>query len=163
MHRLKNKTDVIGSMVLVDPPRSSEQAGTGELIDSQKIKDIPKSINLKKIRIKSDNTPLLKGPGTKYQKIGTAAKGDLFDLIRIERGYGKGQTWYLVEDATGSKFFVPSKQSRIIHEKSCTSRDISPRRKKTSAQKPQRSLRKNLKKLSYKNVKKFRWIKFKLL
>jgi general secretion pathway protein D len=118
MDRLKNKTDVIGSMVLVDPLRSNEQAGTGELIDSQKIKDIPKSINLKKIRIKNDSTPLLKGPGTQYQKIGTAAKGDLFDLIRVVRGYGKGQTWYLVEDATGSKFFVPSKQSRIIHEKS---------------------------------------------
>ena len=105
MHRLKNKTDVIDSMVLVDSASKDQQAGTGELIDSQKIKDIPKSINLKKIRIKSDSTPLLKGPGIQYQKIGTAAKGDLFDLIRIERGYGKGQTWYLVEDATGSKFF----------------------------------------------------------
>ena len=118
MHRLKNKTDVIDSMVLVDPPRSNQKAGTGELIDPQKIKDIPKSTNLKKVRIKSDSTPLLKGPGTQYQKIGTAIKGDLFDLIRVERGYGKGQTWYLVEDATGSKFFVPSKQSRVIHEKS---------------------------------------------
>lgn len=116
MHRLKNKTDVIDSMVL-DTTRSNQQTGTGELIDSQKIKDIPKSADLKKIRIKSDNTPLLKGPGTQYHKIGTAAKGDLFDLIRVERGYGKGQTWYLVEDATGSKFFVPSKQSRIVREK----------------------------------------------
>ena len=118
MHRLKNKTDVIDSMVLVDPASSDQQAGTGELIDSQKIKNIPKSTDLKKIRITSDSTPLLKGPGTQYQKIGTAEKGDLFDLIRVERGYGKGKTWYLVEDATGSKFFVPSKQSRVIHEKS---------------------------------------------
>lgn len=116
MHRLKNKTDVIDSMIL-DTTRSDQQAGKGELIDSQKIKDIPKSADLKKISITSDNTPLLKGPGTQYHKIGTAAKGDLFDLIRVERGYGKGQTWYLVEDATGSKFFVPSKQSRIIREK----------------------------------------------
>jgi general secretion pathway protein D len=118
MHRLKNKTDVIDSMVLVSPTSSDQQAGTGELIDSQKIKAIPKSTELKKIHIKGDNTPLLKGPGTQYQKIGTATKGDLFDLIRVERGYGEGQTWYLVEDATGSKFFVPSQQSRIIHEKS---------------------------------------------
>jgi general secretion pathway protein D len=104
--------------MVLDTTRRDQQAGTGELIDSQKIKDIPKSTDLKKIRIKSDSTPLLKGPGTQYQKIGTAAKGDLFDLIRVERGYEKGQTWYLVEDATGSKFFVPSKQSRIIREKS---------------------------------------------
>ena len=145
MHRLKNKTDVIGSMVLVESPRSNEQAGTGELIDSQKIKDIPKSINLKKIRIKSDNTPLLKGPGTKYQKIGTAAKGDLFELIRIERGYGKGQTWYLVEDATGSKFFVPSNQSRIIHEKSVrpvvstqAQKTVSPETSEISQEKPEK-------------------------
>ena len=145
MDRLKNKTDVIGSMVLVDPPNSNEQAATGELIDSQKIKDIPKSINLKKIRIKSDSTPLLKGPGSKYQKIGTAAKGDLFDLIRIERGYGKGETWYLVEDATGSKFFVPSKQSRIIHEKSVrpvmsaqAQKNVSPKTPEVSQEKPEK-------------------------
>jgi general secretion pathway protein D len=117
MHRLKNKTDVIDSMVLVDPTSSDQQAGKGELIDSQKIKDLPKSTDLKKIRITGDNTPLLKGPGVQYQKIGTATKGDLFDLIRVERGYGEGQTWYLVEDATGSKFFVPNKQSRIVREK----------------------------------------------
>ncbi len=118
MHRLKNKTDVIDAMVLVDPASSDQEAGTEELIDSQKIKAIPKSTNLNKVRIKGNNTPLLKGPGTQYQKIGTAEKGDLFDLIRVERGYGEGQTWYLVEDATGRKFFVPSLQSRIIREKS---------------------------------------------
>ena len=117
MHRLKNKTDVIDSMVLVDPTNSDQQAEKGELIDSQKIKDLPKSTDLKKIRITGDNTPLLKGPGVQYQKIGTATKGDLFDLIRVERGYGEGQTWYLVEDATGSKFFVANKQSRIVREK----------------------------------------------
>ncbi|MBC8285913.1 MAG: type II secretion system secretin GspD [Nitrospinae bacterium] len=115
MHRLKNKTDAVDSMVLPDPTISNEQAG--ELIDPQKIKDIPKSTHLKKVRITGDKTPLLKGPGSQYQKMGTAAKGDLFELIRVERGYGKGQTWYLVEDATGSKFFIPSQSSRIIREK----------------------------------------------
>jgi general secretion pathway protein D len=129
MHRLKNKTDVIDSMVLVKPTSSDQKDEAGELIDSQKIKDIPKSTDLKKIRVTGDNTPLLKGPGTQYQKIGTAAKGDLFDLIRVERGYGEGQTWYLVEDATGSKFFVPSNLSSIIQEKA------EPAVKTTQAQK----------------------------
>lgn len=117
MQRLQNKTDVIDSMVLPDPTSRSEKAGAEELIDPSKIRNIPKSAPLKKIRITGDNTPLRKGPGTKYQEIGTAAKGDLFDLIRVERGFGKGQTWYLVEDATGGKFFIPSKASRIVREK----------------------------------------------
>jgi len=115
MHRLKNKTDAVDSMIL--PDRGSEKTGAEELIDPKKIRDIPKSQHSKKIRITGDKTPLRKGPGTQYQKIGTAAKGDQFDLIRVERGYGKGQTWYLVEDATGSKFFIPSQSSRIIREK----------------------------------------------
>ena len=117
MQRLKNKTDVIDAMILPDQTSTDQQADTGELIDSQKIKGIPKSTVIKKIRILADNTPLLKGPGSQYQKIGSAIKDDLFDLIRVERGYGEGQTWYLVEDATGSKFFVPSRKSKIIHEK----------------------------------------------
>jgi general secretion pathway protein D len=116
MHRLKNKTDVVDSMVLSD--RSSEKTGAEELIDPEKIRDIPKSQHSKKIRVTGDNTPLRKGPGTQYQKIGTATKGDQFDLIRVERGFGKGQTWYLVEGATGGKFFIPSQSSRIIREKS---------------------------------------------
>jgi general secretion pathway protein D len=145
MHRLKNKTDVIDSMILVKPTSSDKQDAAGELIDAQKIKDIPKSTDLKKIRVTGDNTPLLKGPGTQYQKIGTAAKGDLFDLIRVERGYGEGQTWYLVEDATGSKFFVPSKQSRIIQEKAepavkttQAQKAVSPESIETNQEKPEK-------------------------
>jgi general secretion pathway protein D len=114
MHRLTNKADNIDSMVL---PNRHKNKKIEELIDPQKIKDIPKSAILKKIRITGSNAPLLKGPGSQYQKIRTATKGDLFDLIRVERGYGKGQTWYLIEDSTGSKFFISSQFSRIIREK----------------------------------------------
>ena len=120
MQRLKNKSDVIDSMVFKSPPRKSEKAETGDLIDSQKIKEIPKPVNLRKIRITKDNTPLRKGPGAQYHKLGTAAKDDLFELVRVERGYGNGQTWYLVEDITGRKFFVPSKSSLIFKEKAPT-------------------------------------------
>ena len=117
MYRLKNKTDVVDAMILPDLTSSGEKTGPEELIDPNKIKNIPESPRLKKIRITGNNTPLHKGPGAQYSKIGTAAKGDLFDLIRVERGYGKGQTWYLAEDATGGKFFISSQSSTIFREK----------------------------------------------
>ena len=117
MHRLKNKTDVVDAMILPDLTSSDEKTGPEELIDPNKIKNIPESQRLKKIRITGNNTPLHKGPGAQYSKIGTAAKGDLFDLIRVERGYGKGQTWYLAEDAAGGKFFISSQSSIIFREK----------------------------------------------
>ena len=117
MHRLKDKTDVVDAMILPDPASVDKKAGADELIDPDKIKNIPESKHQKRIRITNKNTSLHKGPGTQYPKIGTAAKGDLFDLIRVERGYGKGQTWYLAEDAAGGKFFIPSQSSTITREK----------------------------------------------
>ena len=118
MDRLKNKTDVVDSMIFPVPENVSEKAGPDELIDPEKIKNIPVSSRRKKISIIRDNTSLRKGPGTKYMEIGTATKGDQFDLLRVERGFGKGQTWYLVEDDTGNKFFISSKLSAITREKS---------------------------------------------
>ena len=117
MHRLKDKTDVVDAMILPDPASVDKKAGADELIDPDKIKNIPESKHQKRIRITNKNTSLHKGPGTQYPKIGTAAKGDLFDLIRVERGYGKGQTWYLAEDAAGGKFFISSQSSTITREK----------------------------------------------
>ena len=117
MHRLKNKTDVVDAMILPDPTSSAKKAGSEELIDPDKFKNIPESPRLKKIRVTSDGTTLHKGPGVQYPKIGTAAKGDLFDLLRIERGYSEGQTWYLAEDAAGGKFFISSQSSIIFREK----------------------------------------------
>jgi len=116
MHRLKNKTDVVDSMILQNPD-SSKKNGSEEIIDAGKLKNIPASPRLKKISIKGDNTHLRKGPGSQYLKIGIAAKGDVFDLIRVERGYDKGQTWYLVEDPAGGKFFIASKSSTVVREK----------------------------------------------
>ena len=117
MHRLKNKTDVVDTMILQDPASSSKNVEAEELIDPGKIKNIPESPHQNKIRVTGSDVPLLKGPGAQYLKIGTANKGDMFSLIRVERGYGKGQTWYLAEDAAGSKFFISNKLSKIIREK----------------------------------------------
>ena len=56
MHRLKNKTDVVESMILLDPTRSKEKAGPEELIDPSKIKNIGNS----KSRYKLFDWPLIK-------------------------------------------------------------------------------------------------------
>ena len=58
MHRLKNKADVIDSMLL-PTKEDSKSAKPAELIDAQKIKSIPKSAQLKKVHITRNNAPLL--------------------------------------------------------------------------------------------------------
>ncbi|MBT3923889.1 MAG: type II secretion system secretin GspD [Nitrospina sp.] len=136
MNRLQNKTDVIDAMIFQDPANNSKNIGTEELIDPSKIKSIPQSQQPKRIRITAGNTPLHKGPGTQYLKIGTAARGDLFDLIRVERGYGKGETWYLTEDATGKKFFISNKFSTIIREEQKPSVDTAKEQKALSPESP---------------------------
>ena len=47
MHRLKNKTDVVDAMILPDPTSSAKKAGSEELIDPDKFKNIPESPRLK--------------------------------------------------------------------------------------------------------------------
>jgi general secretion pathway protein D len=130
MHRLKNKSDVVDSMILPDRKSDTKNLTDDELIDPGEIENIPESQNQNKIRVTGENTPLHKGPGTKYLKIGSAAKGDLFSLIRVERGFGKGRTWYLAEDATENKFFISSQFSKIVREKPKSTTD------KTKTKKP---------------------------
>lgn len=117
LNRLKNKTDVVDAMVLGGTDKGRDSAETKDLEKSSEASKIPKSPRLKSIRITSDSTSLRKGPGTQYSAIGSANKGDRFDLIRVEKGFGKGQNWYLVEDTSGRKFFVPSRSARVIREK----------------------------------------------
>ncbi len=140
MHRLKSKTDVVDSMILPDPKSSREKKVASEaIIDPDKISRIPKSPSLKRIRVTGDNTPLRKGPGAQHQKIGTAAKGDFFDLLRIERGFGNGQTWYLIEDTTGNKFFISSQLSALVQDKS---EPVTKTAQKTESLKPESIVKK---------------------
>ncbi|MEK9629110.1 MAG: type II secretion system secretin GspD [Nitrospinota bacterium] len=107
MNRLKNKTDSIDAMKLPEKTVSNETKNpTEELIDKNKLKKIQPQQEAKKIRVTGDNTPLRRGPGNKYLKVGNAAKDDEFELVRVERGFDNGRTWYLVRDSLGNKFFI---------------------------------------------------------
>ena len=107
MERLKNKTDTVDSMILPEKKASSEsKAKSAEVIDKNKLKQIQPQQEIKKVRVTGNNTPLRRGPGDKYLKVGNADKGDEFELVRVERGFDKGRTWYLVRDSLGNKFFI---------------------------------------------------------
>ena len=107
MERLRNKTDTVDSMILPKLKASSEsKTKSSEIIDKNKLKKISPQQKFKKVRVTDNNTPLKRGPGDKYLKVGNASKGDEFELVRVERGFDKGRTWYLVRDSLGNKFFI---------------------------------------------------------
>ena len=106
MDRLKNKTDSVESMKFPEKVQSSGSQDNVELIDNKKLKQIKPQQKAKKIRVTGAKVSLRRGPGPKYLKIGNAVKGDEFELVRVERGFDNGRTWYLVRDSLGNKFFI---------------------------------------------------------
>ncbi|MEC7785877.1 MAG: secretin N-terminal domain-containing protein, partial [Nitrospinota bacterium] len=49
--------------------------------------------------------------------IGNAAKGDEFELVRVERGFDNGKTWYLVRDSLENKFFIAKAATTAVETK----------------------------------------------
>ena len=113
MDRLKNKSDSIEAMKFPEPERRDNV----ELIDNKKLKQIKPQQKAKKIRVTGTKVSLRRGPGPKYLKIGNAVKGDEFELIRVERGFDNGRTWYLVRDRLGNKFFIAKSLTSIVEKK----------------------------------------------
>lgn len=105
MDRLKNKIDSVESMRLPQKDASSDSK-SAEIINRKKLNQIRPNQDAKKIRVTGSKAALRKGPGAKYLKIGDAAKGDEFELVRVERGFDNGNIWYLVRDSLGNKFFI---------------------------------------------------------
>ena len=90
MEQLKNKTDSVESMRLPDKTASDNtqnQDKSIDIIDKKKLKQIKPRQDAKKIRVTENKVALRRGPGAKYLKIGNAAKGDEFELVRVERGF----------------------------------------------------------------------------
>jgi general secretion pathway protein D len=114
MDRLKNKSDSIEAMKFPEP----EPRNNVELIDNKKLKKIKPQQKAKKIRVTGTKVSLRRGPGPKYLKIGNAVKGDEFELVRVERGFDNGRTWYLVRDSLGNKFFIAKSLTSIVENKS---------------------------------------------
>ncbi len=122
MDRLKNKSDSIDAMKFPEP----EPRDNVELIDNKKLKQIKPQQEAKKIRVTGTKVSLRRGPGPKYQKIGNAVKGDEFELVRVERGFDNGRTWYLVRDSLGNKFFIAKSLTTIVKKTPPSTRPESP-------------------------------------
>jgi general secretion pathway protein D len=126
MDRLKNKSDSVEAMKFPDkesPPGSRDNV---ELIDNKKLKQIKPQQDAKKIRVTGSKVSLRRGPGPKYLKIGNAVKGDEFELVRVERGFDNGRTWYLVRDSLGNKFFIAKSLTSIVKKAPTAIRPESP-------------------------------------
>ena len=120
MEQLKNKTDSVESMRLPEISASGEKQNKDkniDIIDKNKLKQIKPQQEAKKIRVTVNKVALRRGPGPKYMKIGNAAKGDEFELVRVERSFDKGKTWYLVRDSLGNKFFIAKAVTTEVEKK----------------------------------------------
>jgi len=120
MEQLKNKTDSVESMRLPDKTASDNtqnQDKSIDIIDKKKLKQIKPRQDAKKIRVTENKVALRRGPGAKYLKIGNAAKGDEFELVRVERGFDNGKTWYLVRDSLENKFFIAKAATTHVEKK----------------------------------------------
>ena len=126
MDRLKNKTDSVESMKFPEKVQSSGSQDNVELIDNKKLKQIKPQQEAKKIRVTGTKVSLRRGPGPKYLKIGNAVKGDEFELVRVERGFDNGRTWYLVRDSLGNKFFIAKSLTAIVEKTPTTIQPESP-------------------------------------
>lgn len=124
MDRLKNKSDSVENMKL--PEKTVSVDDNVEIIDNKKLQQIHPQQNAKKIRVTGSKVSLRRGPGSKYLKIGNAAKGDEFELVRVERGFDNGRTWYLVRDSLGNKFFIAKSLTTMVEKSSSTIKPESP-------------------------------------
>jgi general secretion pathway protein D len=126
MDRLKNKSDSVESMKFPEKVQSLGSQDNVELIDNKKLKQIKPQQEAKKIRVTGTKVSLRRGPGPKYLKIGNAVKGDEFELVRVERGFDNGRTWYLVRDSLGNKFFIAKSLTAIVEKMPTTIHPESP-------------------------------------
>jgi general secretion pathway protein D len=126
MDRLKNKSDSVEAMKFPEKMASPGSQDNVELIDNKKLRQIKPQQEAKKIRVTGTKTSLRRGPGPKYQRIGNAVKGDEFELVRVERGFDNGRTWYLVRDSLGNKFFIAKSLTAIVEKKPTAIRPESP-------------------------------------
>jgi general secretion pathway protein D len=126
MDRLKNKSDSVEAMKLPEKVASPGSQDNVELIDNKKLRQIKPQQEAKKIRVTGTKTSLRRGPGPKYLKIGNAVKGDEFELVRVERGFDNGRTWYLVRDSLGNKFFIAKSLTAIVEKTPAATRPESP-------------------------------------
>ena len=92
---------------------SSNEKYTVDSIDLSELKNIPDQPISRLIKVSGENVPLRKGPGSQYEKLGTAKKDQTFSLLRTQKNIHNNQTWYLAEDENKNKFFISSLSSTL--------------------------------------------------
>jgi uncharacterized protein YgiM (DUF1202 family) len=94
-----------------------------EVIDPGILDKIPEKPIIQQVRIDANKVRLRKGPGLQFKILGKAFKGDLFKLLGEQKDPESVQTWYLVEDEEGEKYFVSSLLASVIET---TEKDSAP-------------------------------------
>jgi len=92
---------------------SSNEKYTVDSIDLSELKNIPDQPISRLVKVSGENVPLRKGPGSQYEKLGTAKKDQTFSLLRTQKNIHNNQTWYLAEDENKNKFFISSLSSTL--------------------------------------------------
>ncbi len=128
---------------------SSEQSPTNkpagpspEDIDLSRIKDLQKGPLQKFVTTKEDHISLLKGPGVKFQTLGSANKGEKLKVLRVIPSTESEPIWYLVEYPELGKVFISSLKTELSEEKIKAPRKVSLKEgKKISSSKVRSVLR----------------------
>ncbi len=84
-----------------------------EVIDKNKLQRLPDAPATRYVKISGNNVPLRQGPGPQYRKVHLAARGDLFELLSVQRNPKDKRAWYLVNNDEGKRFFVSELVSTI--------------------------------------------------
>lgn len=86
------------------------------VIDPELLDKIPDKPVIKQVRIDGRRVRLRQGPGLNFKIIGAASKGDLFNLLGVQTEPETAQSWYMMEDEEGKKYFVSGMLATILEE-----------------------------------------------
>jgi len=88
-----------------------------EVIDEKQLRKIPAKPAMRWVQISGNNVPLRQGPGPRFKKLGTASKGETFELLRIKNNTDGNKSWYFVQNDQKKKFFISALLSSILEGK----------------------------------------------
>ena len=97
-----------------DETRKTSATPASEVIDKKQIRKIPAKPAVRRVKISGNNVPLRQGPGPNFKKLGTASKGQIFELLRIKRNTAGIKTWYFIQNDQKEKFFISSLLGSIV-------------------------------------------------
>jgi len=107
------------------PMETKDQEDPREIIDISALSKMKESSIQKYIQVTSNKTILRKGPGSRFEKSGTADKNKTFKHLRTIPGPKEEPSWHWVEDDTKNKFFISSQHSEVLTKREDSDQKIS--------------------------------------